>query len=118
LTLCDSCGPSDADKANIADLKAFRVDLDDLGGEVCLVDWGEDHAEVVGAVQQPRGSHHIQLMQGRVSCLFAEETPSIATKNFKKRTVPLEGDCCDCRPLSPRRLDALSWPRRSRRSNR
>ncbi len=70
---------------------AFRIDLDDLGGEVCLLDWGEGHADVVAAIPQTRGMQHVQVMEGRVSVLLAEETVSVSTRHFKKRVVPLEG---------------------------
>ena len=67
------------------DGKAFRIDLDDLGGEVCLLDWGEDHADVVAAINQPRGAQHLQLMQGRISVLLAEETVSM--RQSRSRSV-------------------------------
>ena len=71
---------------------AFRVDLDDLGGEVCLLDWGEDHADVVAAIPHTRNMQHMSVMDGRVTVLLSEETASAAIRNFKKRVVPLEGE--------------------------
>jgi hypothetical protein len=65
-----------------------RLDLDDLGGEVCLVDFGQGPATLVPAGQKiPR----VFMMKGLVSVTIAPETESICERVFSKRLVPIEG---------------------------
>ena len=66
----------------------MRLDLDDLGGEVCLVDFGSGPATVAADAQElPR----VALMQGRVTLTLAEETAAVGERAFRRRLVPLEG---------------------------
>ncbi len=68
------------------------MDLDDLGGEICLLDWGDDHYASVSAIPVPKSSQHVQLMYGCVSMLVVQETASVGSKSFKPRVVPIEGE--------------------------
>ena len=68
---------------------AVRLDLDDLGGEVCLVDFGPGPATVVPEAQKLQC---VLLMQGRVTVTLAEETEKPLGENiFRRRLVPIEG---------------------------
>ena len=79
-----------------------RLDLDDLGGEVCLVDFGEGPATVVPAAQQLQ---RVFMIEGRVSVTLAPETETIYERVFRKRLVPIEGTPPAPAPPPPRPLD-------------
>ena len=67
------------------DNAAVRLDLDDLNGEICLLDWGNDRTP---AVSLPY-SHLEQypLMGGTVTAVLATESTSLPSTGFSKGRV-------------------------------
>jgi len=67
------------------DAGACRLDLDDLGGEIVLIDWGAGPASYSSLTTHlPRHT----MMNGKVTLTVSEESPKNQEK-FKKRLVPL-----------------------------
>ncbi len=81
---------------------AFRLDLDDLGGELCVLDWGGaggGPASVPGPEDGHEGgssrTEPVVLMQGRLSVTLVRESLQLGlgtTAQFRRRLVPLEGE--------------------------
>ena len=75
---------------------ACRLDLDDLQGEMCLIEWGSEvggGAEGERDIDQPRPEPASSLlMQGRLSVTLARELSYLgAGLPLARRLVPLEG---------------------------
>lgn len=66
---------------------AVRIDLDDLGGEIMLIDWGKDKLQLSPKEAQLRRS---TLMDGAVTVVSAHEEVNVGVHKFTKRLVPLE----------------------------
>jgi hypothetical protein len=67
------------------DAGACRLDLDDLGGEIVLIDWG------TGPASNSSLTTHLPIhtmMNGKLTLTVSEESPKNQEK-FKKRLVPL-----------------------------
>lgn len=73
--------------------EAVRLDLDDLGGEICLLDWGYE-GDVTPCLSPPnRDLKAYSLIQGSINVVLLQEskiTPSM--KNLRWRMTPLEGN--------------------------
>ena len=70
---------------------AVRLDLDDLGGELCLLDWGGYDKCVRPSAAAPSSSLKPErMLGGRVSLTLVQE--SLMVHAFAKRLVPLEGN--------------------------
>jgi hypothetical protein len=70
---------------------AVRLDLDDLGGELCLLDWGGYDECVRPSAAAPSSSLKPErMLGGRVSLTLVQE--SLMVHAFAKRLVPLEGN--------------------------
>jgi hypothetical protein len=81
---------------------AVRLDLDDLGGEICLIDWGSSDP----AISPPnRGLKVSKVMNGSVSVVLLQQSKMFkGATNLSKRMIllennefikPLLGDCAD-----------------------
>jgi hypothetical protein len=96
------------------DEDAMRLDLDDLSGEVCLLDWGYKDREP--AVSPPNRSLPAEkLMGGVVSIVLFHQTNTTNKMSFRKRLIPLENNEC-IKPLledkdDPVRADIEDIPR-------
>ena len=66
---------------------AMRLDLDDLGGEITLVDWGRDKLQLA-----PREAYlpRDRVMEGTVTLVSAFEEVKVGVQKFRDRLVPLE----------------------------
>ncbi|EKX55458.1 hypothetical protein GUITHDRAFT_99235 [Guillardia theta CCMP2712] len=90
---CSRCGYAGAGHE---DDGAVRLDLDDLGGEVCLVDWGTGKA-TRSAMTEELPVH--QLMDNKLTITLSQETLG-KLGNFKKRLVRLHDNPL-IKPLPP-----------------
>ena len=69
---------------------AVRLDLDDLGGEICLLDWGYKDTEP--SISPPNRNLAVEkLMGGAVSVVLLHQTKAIVHK-LQKRLIPLENN--------------------------
>ena len=69
-----------------------RLDLDDLGGEICLVDWGDEATQ--GPASVATQSHVLKkelLMNGKVTLVLAQESLQ-KFGPFQNRLLQLETD--------------------------
>ena len=66
---------------------AVRIDLDDLGGEVCLIDWGTGEPSIVPATHELKPH---KVMHNKVSLTLAQE--QLASKLFENRLVEMTGN--------------------------
>ena len=66
---------------------AVRIDLDDLGGEVCLLDWGEGTASIVPGSTELKTT---AVLGGAATLTLAQE--QLDAKPFEKRLVELTGN--------------------------
>ena len=75
------------------DENAVRLDLDDLGGEICLLDWGfgEDHEPSVSPPNRDLTVHKLMGGAVHVILLHQENTMSSGPK-LNKRLVQLENN--------------------------
>ena len=97
---CSRCGYSGHGHE---DDGACRLDLDDLGGEVCLIDWGEGEASFSSDnTNLPR---HV-MMNGKVTLVIAEESTTGKQPVFKKRLVRLHQNPL-IKPLPDAEKDAV-----------
>lgn len=70
---------------------AVRLDLDDLAGEICLLDWGFKESDP--AVAPPnRNLPVVKMMGGAVNVVLYHQTNTANTKTFSKRLIPLENN--------------------------
>ena len=65
----------------------MRIDLDDLGGEVCLIDWGEGDASIVPEAHELK---RVMVMGGKASITLAQEQRQ--TRSFDMRLVEVTGN--------------------------
>lgn len=56
------------------DNDALRLDLDDLGGEVCLLDWGENKFAIPPTSKPNSNLCHFRLMNGTVTVVLSQES--------------------------------------------
>lgn len=77
------------------DENAVRLDLDDLGGEMMLLDWGYG-GDTEPAVSPPNRDHAIdKLMGGAVNIiLHHQENAMSKSSKLQKRLVQLGESCC------------------------
>ena len=66
---------------------AVRIDLDDLGGEACLIDWGEGLASIVPGSTKLKTT---KVLKGTASVTLAQE--QLDARPFEKRLVALTGN--------------------------
>ena len=69
---------------------AIRLDLDDLGGEIVLLDWGEggkDNVEISAPLEH---LHRHEMMNGKVTVIVHEESLAQSDAPLTKRCVKLE----------------------------
>ena len=67
---------------------AFRVDLDDLGGEVCLIDWGHpSDCDIVSAPYRDLKRH--VTMKGNTTLIFHDQNSTI-DRPISAKTMMLE----------------------------
>jgi hypothetical protein len=107
-------GPAGKSNFTPVDEDAVRLDLDDLSGEICLVDWG--YKDSSPAVSPPNRSLDVEkLMGGAVSVVMLHQTNTTKKTSFCERLVPLENNEC-IKPLlndnnDPVRADIEDIPR-------
>jgi Ca2+-binding EF-hand superfamily protein len=65
----------------------MRIDLDDLGGEIVLLDWGKTKLQLSHKEAQ---LHRDELMGGRLTLVSAMEEAKLSSSRIRKRMVPLE----------------------------
>jgi len=65
----------------------MRIDLDDLGGEIMLLDWGKTKLQLSHKEAQ---LHRDELMGGRLTIVSAMEEAKLSSSRIRKRMVPLE----------------------------
>jgi hypothetical protein len=86
---------------------AVRLDLDDLGGEICLLDWGEGGAAAV-AVSRPNASlQRNSLMDGKVTAILHQEGLAQSRSPLTRRMVKLQ-DNEFVLPLPPTSKDPVA----------
>jgi hypothetical protein len=69
----------------------LRLDLDDLGGEVCLLDWGNHQgAPIVSAPNRHLQQH--SALRGGVAIVLHQESKSTPHGKLYRRMTPLEGN--------------------------
>ena len=96
------------------DKDAVRLDLDDLSGEVCLLDWNYKDQEP--SISPPNRNLPVEkLMGGAVSIVLLHQTNTMQGSSFSKRLIPLENNEC-IKPLlndcdDPVRADIEDIPR-------
>lgn len=75
------------------DEDAFRLDLDDLGGEICLIDWGYDH-DADPAISQPNRNLPVEkLMGGKVNVILLRQSmASNVPQQLSHRCISLENN--------------------------
>jgi hypothetical protein len=75
------------------DEDAVRLDLDDLGGEICLLDWGYG-GDSEPSVSLPNRSLQVnKLMGGSISVVLCHQNHNLnAGLKFSKRLVQLENN--------------------------
>ena len=86
---------------------AIRLDLDDLGGEIVLLDWGEggkDNVEISAPLEHLR--RH-EMMNGKVTVIVHEESHAQSDASLIKRCVKLE-DNEFVLPLPPTSKDPVA----------
>jgi hypothetical protein len=69
--------------------ESVRIDLDDLGGEICLIDWGNDDATILS-----RPNRHLIVhgaMHNKVKLVFHQESKTMFGDIHKRFTL-LEGN--------------------------
>ena len=66
---------------------AVRIDLDDLGGEACLIDWGEGPASIVPGSAELKTS---TVLNGSATITLAQE--QLQTKSFLNRLIEITGN--------------------------
>jgi hypothetical protein len=69
----------------------LRLDLDDLGGEVCLLDWGDDHSAPIVSVPNRHLQQHSAL-RGGVTIVLHQESKSTPHGKLYRRMTRLEGN--------------------------
>lgn len=96
------------------DEDAVRLDLDDLSGEICLVDWRYKDSEP--SVSPPNRRLAVEKLMGEaVSVVLHHQTNTMKKTAFSKRLIPLENNECikpllnDC--ADPVRADIEDIPR-------
>jgi hypothetical protein len=72
---------------------ALRLDLDDLGGEICLLDWGYK-GDMTPALSPPnRHLKTYKMMQDSINVVLLQESKFLRSmKNLHWRMTPLEGN--------------------------
>jgi hypothetical protein len=76
---------------SLVDEDAVRLDLDDLGGEICLLDWGYKDNEP--AISPPNRNLLVnKLMGGAVNVVLLHQTNTAKKPEIQKRLVPLENN--------------------------
>jgi len=73
------------------DDETLRLDLDDLGGEVCLIDWGQDEGEALVSVPNRHLQQHLVLRGSVVLVLHQESIAAPHGKLYSRMTL-LEGN--------------------------
>lgn len=66
---------------------AVRIDLDDLGGEACLIDWGEGRASLSPGSTELQTS---KVLKGAASITLAQE--QLQAKSFESRLIEITGN--------------------------
>jgi hypothetical protein len=68
----------------------LRLDLDDLGGEVCLLDWGDHEASFVSVPNRHLQQH--SALRGGVAIVLHQESKSTPHGKLYSRMTQLEGN--------------------------
>ena len=63
----------------------MRIDLDDLGGEIMLLDWGKTKLQLSHKEAQ---LHRDEVMGGRLTIVSAMEEAKLSSSRIRKRMVP------------------------------
>lgn len=63
------------------DEDALRLDLDDLNGEVCLLDWGRQKFKTSSVTAPNRFLPRYRLMNGKITVVMSQENDSVAKKD-------------------------------------
>jgi hypothetical protein len=71
---------------------AFRLDLDDLGGEICVLDWaGAAGLPPLQLSRKELNLRHYSVMRDAVTVTLISETAALSSKqSFFQRLVPIE----------------------------
>lgn len=70
---------------------AFRLDLDDLGGEICVLDWaGAAGLPPLQLSRNERNLRHYSVMRDAVTVTLISETVALSKQSFFQRLVPIE----------------------------
>lgn len=106
--------PEGSSHFNVVDEDAVRLDLDDLAGEICLLDWGFKESEP--SISRPnRFLPAVKMMGGAVNVVLYHQTNTAKSTKLSTRLIPLENNDC-IKPLlndsdDPVRADIEDIPR-------
>ena len=82
---------SPSQKHKEEDEPAFRLDLDDLGGEICVLDWaGAAGLPPLQLSKQELNLRHYSVMRDAVTVTLISETVALSKQSFFQRLVPIE----------------------------
>jgi hypothetical protein len=77
---------------NKMDEETERLDLDDLGGEICLVDWSQDGGAVVSYPNRHLAVHELMGGSVHIVLLHQSKLSTVPDKHLGRRMTLLEGN--------------------------